>query len=162
MCPPEHFVVEYAINPWMDTSTPVDTELAVKQWTRLRELLVEHGHTVHELSPEPGLPDMVFAANGAFSVGGAVYGARFRYPQRSAEALVHQQFYATDPAWRFHLPSQVNEGEGDFAYARRTRSPSASTWSATVATCSCRPRRPGWRRSWPRPGTSRSRSSWAS
>ena len=53
----------------------------------------------------------------AFSVGGAVYGARFRYPQRSAEALVHQQFYATDPAWRFHLPSQVNEGEGDFAYA---------------------------------------------
>jgi len=117
MCPPEHFVVEYAINPWMDTSTPVDTELAVKQWTRLRELLVEHGHTVHELSPEPGLPDMVFAANGAFSVGGAVYGARFRYPQRSAEALVHQQFYATDPAWRFHLTSQVNEGEGDFAYA---------------------------------------------
>jgi N-dimethylarginine dimethylaminohydrolase len=118
MCPPEHFTVEYAINPWMDTSTPVDTELAVKQWSRLRELLVDLGHTVHELAPEPGLPDMVFAANGAFSVGGVVYGAHFRYPQRSAEALVHQRFYALDPAWRFVAPSEVNEGEGDFAYAR--------------------------------------------
>ena len=32
MCPPEHFVVEYAINPWMDVTAPVDTELALKQW----------------------------------------------------------------------------------------------------------------------------------
>ena len=36
MCPPEKFVVEYAINAWMDTSVPVDTDLAVKQWTMLR------------------------------------------------------------------------------------------------------------------------------
>ncbi len=117
-CPPEYFAVEYAINPWMDTSTPVDTELAVKEWTRLRELLVELGHTVHELLPDPALPDMVYAANGAFSVGGVVYGARFRYPQRTAEAVAHQRFYAADPQWRFVAPTEVNEGEGDFAYAR--------------------------------------------
>jgi len=24
MSPPEHFVVEYAINPWMDTTAPVE------------------------------------------------------------------------------------------------------------------------------------------
>ncbi len=120
MCPPEYFAVEYAINPWMDTSTPVDTELAVKQWTRLRELLVELGHTVHELVPEPGLPDMVFAANGAFSVDGAVYGARFRFPQRSAEALAHRRFYESTPGWRFVAPDEVNEGEGDFAYLPAT------------------------------------------
>ena len=28
MCSPEHFAVEYAINPWMDAGVPVDRELA--------------------------------------------------------------------------------------------------------------------------------------
>src|SRR5918997_5683685 len=116
MCPPEHFAVEYAINPWMQPGTSVDVELAVKQWTRLRETLVGLGHTVHVLPPEPGLPDMVYAANGAFSVHGVVYGARFRYPQRSAEADHHRAFYETVGGWRYVAPSAVNEGEGDFAY----------------------------------------------
>ena len=82
MCPPENFLVEYAINPWMDTTVPVDTELAVKQWHVLRDAVTDLGHTVHVLTPLAGLPDMVFAANGAFSVDGVVYGARFKYPQR--------------------------------------------------------------------------------
>jgi N-dimethylarginine dimethylaminohydrolase len=115
MCPPAHFVVEYAINPWMDTSVPVDTGLALKQWHLLRDTLGDLGHTVHVLDPEPGLPDMVYAANGAFSVDGTVYGARFRYPQRSAEAAAHARFYARD-GWRFADPVHTNEGEGDFAY----------------------------------------------
>jgi len=79
LCPPDHFAVEYSINPWMDPSAPVDTGLAGKQWSVLRDALVELGHEVHLLEPVPGLPDMVFAANGAFSVGGVVYGASFRY-----------------------------------------------------------------------------------
>src|SRR5690242_244294 len=58
---------------------------------------------------------MVYAANGAFSVDGTVYGARFRYPQRVAEAGAHREFYAS-AAWRFVEPVEVNEGEGDFAY----------------------------------------------
>jgi N-dimethylarginine dimethylaminohydrolase len=121
MCPPEHFAVEYVINPWMDATSPVDAELAVKQWERLRETLVELGHRVHVLAPQVGLPDMVYAANGAFSVDATVYGARFRYPQRHAEAAAHQAFYlgAGEPGragWRFVAPTQTNEGEGDFAY----------------------------------------------
>ena len=115
MCPPEHFAVEYAINPWMDTSIPVDPALALKQWRLLRETLTDLGHAVHVLDAQPGLPDMVYAANGAFSVDGAVYGARFRYPQRSAEAAAHQVFYAGG-RWRFADPVHINEGEGDFAY----------------------------------------------
>jgi N-dimethylarginine dimethylaminohydrolase len=116
MCPPEYFRVEYAINPWMDTARPVDAELAGKQWERLRETLVELGHTVHVLAPDPALPDMVYAANGAFSVDGTVYGARFRYPQRSAEAELHHDWYRQRPEWRFVTPLETNEGEGDFAY----------------------------------------------
>src|SRR5262249_48919594 len=59
MCPPEYFTVSYAINAWMDTNVPVDTELAVKQWERLRETVVGLGHQVHLLAPVPGLPDQV-------------------------------------------------------------------------------------------------------
>ncbi|GAB3867385.1 dimethylargininase [Dactylosporangium cerinum] len=116
MSPPEHFVVEYAINPWMDVSTPVDTELAVKQWEGLRETLVRLGHQVHVLAPETGLPDMVYAANGAFSVDGVVYGARFKYAQRIAEAAAHRRFYEQQGTWNFVAPVETNEGEGDFAY----------------------------------------------
>jgi N-dimethylarginine dimethylaminohydrolase len=115
MCPPEHFTVEYAINPWMDTTVPVDAALALKQWQLLHRALGDLGHTVHVLDPKPGLPDMVFAANGAFSVDGTVYGARFRHPQRAAEADVHREFYETT-GWTFAEPAYVNEGEGDFAY----------------------------------------------
>ncbi|MEU3456639.1 dimethylargininase [Micromonospora sp. NPDC006766] len=115
MCSPDHFTVEYAINPWMDVTAPVDAELAVKQWDRLRETLVGLGHEVHLLAPEQGLPDMVFAANGAFVVDGTVYGAQFKYEQRTAEAAAHRAFYERN-GWRFVAPSETNEGEGDFAY----------------------------------------------
>jgi N-dimethylarginine dimethylaminohydrolase len=115
MCPPEHFAVEYAINPWMDTSTPVDAGLALRQWHLLRDTLIDLGHTVHLLDPQPGLPDMVYAANGAFTVDGTAYGARFRYPQRSAEAAAHQGFYVRS-SWIYADPAHTNEGEGDFAY----------------------------------------------
>jgi N-dimethylarginine dimethylaminohydrolase len=120
MCPPEYFTVEYSINPWMDTAMPVDTALAVKQWERLRETLVELGHRVDVLAALPALPDMVFAANGAFSVDGTVYGAQFRFPQRTAEAPAHREFYAAGEGWRFVEPTETNEGEGDFAYLPET------------------------------------------
>ncbi|BCJ72212.1 hypothetical protein CS0771_17560 [Catellatospora sp. IY07-71] len=116
MCAPEHFVVEYAINPWMDTTAPVDTALAVKQWDALRQTMVDLGHTVHVLTPQAGLPDMVFSANGAFVVDGVAYGAKFRYPQRADEAAAHRAFYEAGSAYRFVAPTQINEGEGDFAY----------------------------------------------
>src|ERR1700721_2384331 len=37
MCPPEHFAVRYAINPWMDPERPTDAATAMRQWARLRD-----------------------------------------------------------------------------------------------------------------------------
>jgi len=120
MCAPEYYRVEYAINPWMDLTTPVDPELAAKQWEVLRETLTGLGHTVEVLDAVAGLPDLVFAANGAFSVDGVVYGARFRFAQRIPEAEVHRAFYRANPRrYRFVAPRETNEGEGDFAYLPR-------------------------------------------
>jgi N-dimethylarginine dimethylaminohydrolase len=86
-----------------------------EQWERLRETLVGLGHTVHLIEARPGLPDMVYAANGALVVDGTAYGARFAYAQRAAEAAAHRAFYAA-AGYRFVEPTKTNEGEGDFAY----------------------------------------------
>ncbi|MFC4129265.1 dimethylargininase [Hamadaea flava] len=116
MSPPEHFLVAYEINPWMRADQPVDRDRAVRQWDALRTALLDLGHHVHVLPSVAGLPDMVFAANGAFSVDGIVYGARFKYAERSAEADAHRAFYESAGGWKFVPPTQINEGEGDFAY----------------------------------------------
>src|SRR5437868_15131943 len=85
MTAPTFFTVEYAINPWMDTSTRVDTHLAMNQWEALRQTYKELGHTVELVEPVAGLPDMVYAANGGLLVNGKAVVARFAYPQRAGE-----------------------------------------------------------------------------
>ena len=79
MTPPTFFAVEYAINPWMDTSTPVDVDLAVAQWDNLRDTYCRLGHTVDLVEPVPGLPDMVYAANAGLIVNGTAIVARFKH-----------------------------------------------------------------------------------
>ncbi|WP_438947986.1 dimethylargininase [Streptomyces durbertensis] len=115
MCPPAHFRVTYSINPWMDPGKPVDLPLAVAQWEVLRDRYRALGHSVEELTPDPELPDMVYAANGATVVDGRVLGARFAHPQREAEAVAHREWYAANDFTEYHEPEHVNEGEGDFA-----------------------------------------------
>jgi N-dimethylarginine dimethylaminohydrolase len=70
MCRPDHFAVTYAINPWMDPVAGADTARAVRQWESLRDTYIALGHRVSLIDPIEGLPDMVFAANGALVVGG--------------------------------------------------------------------------------------------
>ncbi|MFF4099582.1 dimethylargininase [Streptomyces sp. NPDC001903] len=114
MCRPTHFDVVYAINPWMDPEKPVDAGLAVLQWERLRELYRDLGHTVELIEPVPGLPDMVYAANGATVVGGRVLGARFRNAERVAEGPAYLDWFRENGFTELHDPQYVNEGEGDF------------------------------------------------
>src|ERR1700728_3107570 len=113
MCPPEHFAVTYAINPWMRPDTPADAAVAMRQWARLRQIHLDLGHDVRTIEPVPGLPDMVFAANGALVVGGTVLGARFRYPQRAAEADAYLDWFRGHGYDDVRAPGLVNEGEGD-------------------------------------------------
>nr|WP_019885799.1 dimethylargininase [Streptomyces purpureus] len=115
MCPPTHFQVTYSINPWMDPAKPVDLGLALAQWEDLRDRYRSLGHTVELLDPDPGLPDMVFAANGATVIDGRVLGARFAHPQRTAEAAAHRAWFRAHGYTEIREPEHVNEGEGDFA-----------------------------------------------
>jgi len=117
MCPPEHFAVTYAINPWMRPDTPVDPALAMRQWETLRETYESLGHCVQTIDPVPGLPDMVFAANGATVIDSTVLGVRFRYPERAAEADAYLAWFRSHGYTAVHEAKLVNEGEGDILVA---------------------------------------------
>ena len=119
MCPPEHFDVTYSINPWMDPERPVDGDRALAQWTRLRDLYTGLGHTVEVVDPLPGLPDMVFAANGATVVDGRVLGARFRNVQRTAEGPAYLSWFTGHGWTEVHWPEHINEGAGDYLVVGR-------------------------------------------
>nr|WP_215549909.1 dimethylargininase [Amycolatopsis sp. CA-230715] len=116
MCPPRFFAVDYVINPWMDPSQPVDTDLAMAQWTELRDTYRRLGHTVEEIAAEPGLPDMVFAANSGTVIDGRVLGSRFRAPQRAAEAEHFRRWFVEHGYRDLTMPTKINEAEGDFAW----------------------------------------------
>ena len=113
MCPPSHFAVTYAINPWMRPDQPVDVDRAMRQWEQLRQVYLDLGHTVQIIDPVPGLPDMVFAANGATVVGGTVLGVKFRHPERAAEAVAYLDWFPANGFTKVRKPRLVNEGEGD-------------------------------------------------
>jgi N-dimethylarginine dimethylaminohydrolase len=119
MCSPEYFAVEYAINPWMNPDQPVDVHLALSQWRTLGEVFRSLGHTVRNIAPEPGLPDMVFAANGATVIDGKVLSAQFRYAERQPESAAYLAWFRQHGYTEIRDSAVTNEGEGDIVYAGR-------------------------------------------
>ncbi|MEU2791754.1 dimethylargininase [Streptomyces sp. NPDC007100] len=115
MCRPTYFEVTEARTPWMDPDEPVNAAVACRQWEQLRDRLRALGHTVEELPPRPGAPEMVFAANGATVIDGRVLGARFTHRERVPEAAVHREWFLSHGVTAYREPEHLNEGEGDYA-----------------------------------------------
>jgi len=116
MCRPTYFDVTYSINPWMDPARPTSAATGLAQWKRLHDTFVTFGHELELLEPVPGLPDMVFAANGALVVDGKALVARFRHPQRADEAAAYLDWFGRAGWSQVHQAEYVNEGEGDFIF----------------------------------------------
>ena len=116
MCSPDYFTVQYTINPWMNPDDPVDLQLARQQWEQLKAAYEGLGHTVKTIEPEPGLPDMVFAANGATVIGGTVLGAKFKHPERHHEGAAYMDWFRRN-GYKVVDPDCGNEGEGDIVFA---------------------------------------------
>ncbi|MFI0370658.1 dimethylargininase [Actinomadura sp. 1N219] len=117
MVRPTYFDVVYSINPWMNPEKPTSTRLAIAQWEWLRDLFADLGHEVDLLPPRPGLPDMVFAANGATVMNGRVLVARFRDSQRAAESDAYLEWFPAHGYTDVRQARWVNEGEGDYLAA---------------------------------------------
>ncbi|WP_084721612.1 dimethylargininase [Rhodococcus marinonascens] len=114
MCPPTYFDVVYAINDWMRPGEPVDRDRAMSQWCELADTYRRLGHEVLTIDPAPGLPDMVFVTDSGLVVDGVALGARYRSPERRAEAGHVFRWFQQNGLTRPAVPRYVNEGEGDF------------------------------------------------
>jgi N-dimethylarginine dimethylaminohydrolase len=85
MCPPDHYGIEYEINPWMSRQRQANHAEAVRQWQGLRRAIEAAGAKVSLLDPVHGLPDLVFTANAALIHQHDAVLARFRHAERQAE-----------------------------------------------------------------------------
>ena len=121
MCAPEHYGIEYEINPWMNQERQADHELAVRQWQGLYEILVSLHVAIEQLTPVAGLPDLVFTANAALIYRQKAIISRFRHPQRQGEEEHDQRWLGE---YGFHvqcLPEDLYfEGAGDALFCGGT------------------------------------------
>ncbi len=90
LVPPAHYEVSYAINPWMNPGIWSENPAAHRAeahaaFQALRVALREAGGEVQLLAGVPGLPDMVFPANGGIVLDRRALVAAFRHPQRQGE-----------------------------------------------------------------------------
>lgn len=113
MCRPSHFGVAYAINPWMNPDEPVDVDRAVAQWDTLRATYEGLGHRVEVIDPIPGLPDMVFAANGGIVSGGRALASNFTHTERQPEGAAYLKWFEAAGLSPAIQATHQNEGEGD-------------------------------------------------
>jgi lysine-ketoglutarate reductase/saccharopine dehydrogenase-like protein (TIGR00300 family) len=114
MCAPAHYGVEYVINPWMAGNIHRVTQAnALKQWEGLRARLDELVD-VELVEPAPGLPDMVFTANGGLVIEKKVVVSRFLYRERQQEREHFKKWFERAGFEVAELPGDVPfEGEGD-------------------------------------------------
>lgn len=115
---PAHVAVTYAINAWMDPDAPFDPERAGAQWRGLVATLTSLGHRVDVLPPLAGLPDLVFAANGALVLGRRALLSRFAHPERQPEAA-HHRTWLQQQGFDVVEAMAPCEGEGDLLVVGR-------------------------------------------
>ena len=85
LCPPDHYGIEYEINPWMSRARGADTPLVQAQWKGLFDTLSTLDCKIDLVPPQPKLPDMVFTANAGLTVG---------------RRFIPEQFPARGARWR--------------------------------------------------------------
>jgi N-dimethylarginine dimethylaminohydrolase len=114
MCPPDHFEVDYVINPWMDGhSGSLDPDLAQEQWDALRAALSECAEVVL-LESVPGLPDLVFTANAGFVYGSRAVPSHFMPQERRPEEPYLRAWFGQQGYDVRVLPDDIAfEGAGD-------------------------------------------------
>ena len=114
MCPPDHYGIEYEINPWMKRSIASVRDLAFHQWRALRDTLVRLGVAVEEMQPQPGLPDLVFTANAGLIFRERFFSSRFMHEVRAKESPYFDAWFATHGFQVVHWPDGMyHEGAGD-------------------------------------------------
>lgn len=114
MCPPEHFTVDYVINPWMaGNAGSLSLELANRQWESLRDSLAQHADVV-TMPAQPELPDMVFTANAGVVYGKKAIASHFMPHERRPEEPHFKSWFRDNGFELLDLDEKIGfEGAGD-------------------------------------------------
>lgn len=122
MCAPDHYDVDYVINPWMEGNIHKSSrDRAVEQWQKLYYILKDRA-IVNLVEPQLGWPDMVFTANAGLVLGNDVVLSRFFHKERQGEEPHFKKWFA-DQGYTVHeLPKDLPfEGAGDALLDREGR-----------------------------------------
>ena len=122
MCAPDHYDVDYVINPWMEGNIHKSSrDRAVDQWHKLFHVLKDNA-IVDLVQPQKGVPDMVFTANAGLVLGDTVVLSRFFHKERQGEEPFFKQWFE-DKGYTVHeLPKDLPfEGAGDALLDREGR-----------------------------------------
>lgn len=122
MCAPDHYDVDYVINPWMEGNIHKPMrDRAVEQWQGLHRLIKEHA-IVDLVPPQKGVPDMVFTANAGLVLGETAVLSRFYHPERQGEEPYFKAWFEENGFTVYELPPELPfEGAGDALFDREGR-----------------------------------------
>ncbi|MDJ0694375.1 TIGR00300 family protein [Mastigocoleus sp. MO_188.B34] len=122
MCSPEHYDVDYVINPWMEGNIHKSSQQrAVEQWQKLYHVLKDKA-IVDLVPPEKGWPDMVFTANAGLVLGETAVLSRFLHKERQGEEPYFKKWFENNGFTVHELPQDLPfEGAGDALLDREGR-----------------------------------------
>ena len=122
MCAPDHYDVDYVINPWMEGNIHKSSrDRAVEQWQKLHYILKDNA-IVDLVAPEKGWPDMVFTANAGLVLGDSVVLSRFLHKERQGEEPYFKKWFESKGYTVYELPQELPfEGAGDALFDREGR-----------------------------------------
>ncbi|XGV96889.1 MAG: TIGR00300 family protein [Leptolyngbya sp. BL-A-14] len=122
MCAPDHYDVDYVINPWMEGNVHKSSrDRAVDQWQQLFHVLKDHA-IVDLVKPEKGVPDMVFTANAGLVLGDTAVLSRFFHKERQGEEPFFKAWFEDHGFTVHELPKDLPfEGAGDALFDREGR-----------------------------------------
>ncbi|MEG3833469.1 bifunctional arginine dihydrolase/ornithine cyclodeaminase [Microcoleus sp. Z1_C3] len=122
MCAPDHYDVDYVINPWMEGNVHKSSrDRAVEQWEKLYHVLKDNA-VVDLVPPEKGWPDMVFTANAGLLLGNTFVLSRFYHKERQGEEPYFKAWFESKGFTVHELPKDLPfEGAGDALLDREGR-----------------------------------------
>ena len=129
MVRPDHFRVDYRINPYMDLDRQPDAARTMQQWRGLVAAIESAGGQVDVIEQRADSPDMVYAMNlglavaGVHSAGNRVVMSHMRYAERRREAETSRPWFdragfAPSVFGRDGVGAHFEAGDA-FAYAGR-------------------------------------------
>lgn len=117
LCPPDYFSIQYSINPWMHPEKEQASDDKVRQWNQLRGTFEKIGVELELVTPQPGLPDMVYVDVGVIWEKTFIP-SNFKFPERQPERA-HFVKWFEDHGYSIEPIDQAYsfEGHGDTLWA---------------------------------------------